>query len=174
MRDTIFLTAEWRYLAMLNYEVEPVLLSEFIPAGTELDCWNGKAFVSLVGFRFLKTQVRRISIPFHCNFNEVNLRFYVRRREGNEIKTGVVFIKEIVPRWAIAAVARAIYNERYVALPMNHRIEAGETSLSVEYGWNSGVGWNGLSMQAEGNPELPKPDSEERFISEHYWGYSNQ
>jgi uncharacterized protein len=122
----------------------------------------------------LKTKIRRTSIPFHRNFNEVNLRFYVHRREGNEIKRGVVFIKEIVARWAIAAVARAIYNERYVALPMNHRIETGETSLSVEYGWNSGVGWNHLSVYAEGNPELPKHDSEEQFITEHYWGYSNQ
>lgn len=172
--DRVFLTAEWRYLAMLNYEVEPVLLSEFIPAGTELDCWNGKAFASLVGFRFLKTKVGRISIPFHRNFNEVNLRFYVRRREGNEMKRGVVFIKEVVPRRAIAAVARGIYKEKYVALPMSHQIKTCESSLSVEYGWQSGVDWNRLSIHAEGNPELPKPDSEEQFITEHYWGYSNQ
>lgn len=174
IQDRVFLTAEWRFVAMLNYEVEPAVLSEFIPAGTELDCWNGKAFVSLVGFRFLRTRVGGISIPFHRNFNEVNLRFYVRRREGNELKRGVVFIKEVVPRWAIAAVARGFYNERYVALPMNHSIETGETSLSVEYGWNTGVGWNRLSVHAEANPELPKQDSEEQFITEHYWGYSNQ
>ena len=170
----IFLTAEWRYLAMLNYEVEPLLLSEFIPPGTELDFWNGKAFASLVGFRFLKTKVGRISIPFHRNFNEVNLRFYVRRREENEIRRGVVFIKEVVPRRTIAAVARGIYKERYVALPMSHQIKTRESSLSVEYGWKSGVDWNRLRLHAEGNPELPKQDSEEQFITEHYWGYSNQ
>jgi Uncharacterized conserved protein (COG2071) len=113
----VFLTAEWRALAMLNYEVDASLLRHFVPAGTELDCWQGKTLVSLVGFRFLKTRVLGIPIPFHRNFDEVNLRFYVRRAEATEVKRGVVFIREIVPRRAIAAVARAFYNERYLALP---------------------------------------------------------
>src|ERR1700730_14672902 len=113
MAERTFLTAEWRNLAMLNYEVEPSLLSPFIPSGTEIDRWDDKTFVSLVGFRFLNTRVRGIPIPFHRNFEEVNLRFYVRRTVGDEVRRGVVFIKEIVPRWAIAAVARSVYNERY-------------------------------------------------------------
>ncbi len=132
--NEILLTAEWRHLAMLNYEVEPALLAKLIPAGTELDCWSGKAFVSLVGFRFLKTRVCGISVPFHRNFDEVNLRFYVRRRAENEIRRGVVFIKEIVPRWAIAAAARRLYNEKYVALPMHHEVASSESGLLVEYG----------------------------------------
>src|SRR5215469_9935889 len=89
----IFLTAEWRHLAMLNYEIDPQLLAGFVPAGTELDQWNGKTFVSLVGFRFLRTRVFRIPFPFHCNFNEVNLRFYVRRQLGDEVRRGVVFVR---------------------------------------------------------------------------------
>jgi uncharacterized protein len=172
--ERTFLSAEWRNLAMLNYEVEPAFLSQFIPAGTELDCWDGKALVSLVGFRFLKTRLCGISIPFHRNFEEVNLRFYVRRREGSEIRRGVVFIREIVPRWTIAAVARGIYNERSVALPMNHQVKTGDSDMSVEYSWRSAIGWNRLSMNAEGSRELPKPNSEEQFITEHYWGYSKQ
>jgi uncharacterized protein YqjF (DUF2071 family) len=104
--DKVFLTAEWRHLAMLNYEVEASLLLPFVPAGTELDRWHGKAFVSLVGFRFLKTRILGFTIPFHANFDEVNLRFYVRRQQGDEIRRGVVFIREIVPRRAIAFVAR--------------------------------------------------------------------
>jgi uncharacterized protein len=173
--EGVFLRAEWRNLAMLNYEVEPGLLSRFVPAGTEIDRWNGKVFVSLVGFCFLKTEVRGISIPFHRNFEEVNVRFYVRRREGGEIRRGVVFIKEIVPRWAIATVARKLYNERYVALPMKHRIEAtGEAGLFVEYSWRSGTTWNCLSLNTEGGPALPEPGSEEQFITEHFWGYALQ
>lgn len=172
--ERTFLTAEWRNLAMLNYEVEPALLSEYIPDGTELDCWSGKTLASLVGFCFLKTKVCGVSVPFHRNFDDVNLRFYVRRREGSDIRRGVVFIREIVPRRAIAALARRIYNERYVALPMNHQVKTGESDLSVEYGWRSGPGWNRLSMNAEGSPELPKQGSEERFVTEHYWGYSKQ
>lgn len=171
----VFLTAEWRMLAMLNYEVDPRLLLPFVPAGTELDRWNGKVFVSVVGFRFLKTKVLGISFPFHSNFDEVNLRFYVRRREDGEIRRGVVFIKEIVPRRAIAAVARTIYNELYVSLPMRHRIEPQANSgWSVEYGWRGRAGWNRIRLATDGDPALPEEGSEEQFITEHYWGYTAQ
>jgi uncharacterized protein len=142
----VFLRAEWRNLAMLNYEVDAALLAKFVPAGTVLDRLNGKIFVSLIGFRFLKTAVCGISIPFHRNFDEVNVRFYVRRKAGSETRRGVVFIREVVPRWAIATVARTMYNEKYVALPMRHQINAvGKSGLFVEYGWQSSAGWSRLS-----------------------------
>jgi len=171
----VFLTAEWRMLAMLNYEIDPGLLLPFVPSGTELDRWNGKVFVSLVGFRFLKTKVFGLSFPFHRNFDEVNLRFYVRRIEGKEVRRGVVFIKEIVPRWAIATLARTVYNERYVSLPMRHSIESlAHSGFSVEYGWRPRSGWNCISLATDGNPALPEDGSEEQFITEHYWGYAAQ
>src|SRR5471030_1643955 len=105
---SVFLTAEWRHLAMLNYEINPQILAPFVPIGTELDFWDGKAFVSVVGFLFQNTRVLGIPIPFHRNFEEVNLRFYVRRKAEGEWRRGVVFVKELVPRWAIAATARAL------------------------------------------------------------------
>lgn len=172
--DRIFLTAEWRYLAMLNYEVDAGLLLPFVPAGTKLDRWNGKLFVSLVGFRFLKTRVFGLPIPFHANFDEVNLRFYVRRTAGDGVRRGVAFIREIVPRRAIAWVARTVYNENYVALPMAHEIrEGGEQGLTVAYRWKS-EGWSGISVKVAGEPELPQDGSQEQFITEHYWGYAAQ
>jgi uncharacterized protein len=110
--DRVFLAAKWQHLAMLNYEVDARLLLPFVPAGTELDCWNDKVFVSLVGFRFLKTKLLGfLRVPMHSNFEEVNLRFYVRRRAGSEVRRGVVFVREVVPRRAIAFVARTFYNE---------------------------------------------------------------
>lgn len=176
----VFLTAEWRHLVMLSYEVDPGLLVKFVPAGTELDRWNGRVLASLVGFRFLKTKVWGVPIPFHRNFDEVNLRFYVRRREGNELRRGVVFIREIVPRWAIAAVARTLYNENYVALPMSHQIRMSHqvrqdgSELAVEYGWRSNGSWSRMSLTVAGNPALPEEGSQEQFITEHFWGYAAQ
>jgi uncharacterized protein YqjF (DUF2071 family) len=171
----VFLTAEWRNLAMLNYEVDPGLLEKFVPPGTELDLWNGKVFVSLVGFRFLKTKVFGMSIPLHRNFDEVNLRFYVRRREKDEVRRGVVFIKEIVPRWATATVARALFNENYVALHMSHKIEQqNNAQFSVQYGWQDKDGLYSMKISVAGEPTLPANGSEEQFITEHYWGYSSQ
>jgi uncharacterized protein YqjF (DUF2071 family) len=171
----VFLTALWRDLAMLNYAVDPALLQKFVPEGTELDRWNGNAFVSLVGFCFLNTKVFGISFPFHSNFEEVNLRLYVRRREGDIIKRGVVFVREIVPRWTIATVARALYNENYLALPMSHQIHSSyDGELAVVYSWKSRTRWNRISLTAKGDPVLPEIGSEEQFITEHYWGYAAQ
>ncbi|HTO08358.1 MAG TPA: DUF2071 domain-containing protein, partial [Myxococcota bacterium] len=118
----VFLTAEWRDLAMLNYEIDPAVLEPRVPAGTELDAWSGRTFVSVVGFRFLRTRVLGVPVPYHVDFDEVNLRFYVRRKSGADWRRGVVFVKEIVPRRAIALVARVAYAENYVAHPMRHSI----------------------------------------------------
>ncbi|MDH3674634.1 MAG: DUF2071 domain-containing protein, partial [Anaerolineae bacterium] len=115
-----FLTADWRYLAMLNYEIDPGVLLPYVPPGTELDSWGNKTLVSMVGFLFLNTRIFGVPIPFHTNFEEVNLRFYVRRQSPEGYRRGVVFIKEIVPKIAIAKIARAIYNENYIAIPMRH------------------------------------------------------
>jgi uncharacterized protein YqjF (DUF2071 family) len=175
-----FLAARWRHLAMLNYEVPPEVLIPLVPAGTELDSWSGKTFASVVGFLFLDTRVWGLGIPFHRNFEEVNLRFYVRRRGPEGWRRGVVFVKEIVPRAAIAAVARLFYGEKYVALPMRHSVvsnpDTGDVrrhQIHVTYGWQSGGRWNGLSGVATGAAQEAEPGSEEEFITEHYWGYSS-
>lgn len=173
--ERVFLTAEWRHLAMLNYEVDRELLLKFVPWGTELDGWNGKVFVSLVGFQFLRTRVLGLPIPFHANFDEVNLRFYVRRQEAQEVRRGVVFIREIVPRRAIALLARMIYNENYVARPMTHEIVVnGQGATAVSYRWRTSTGWSTMTLMAEGDSQALRPGSEQEFITEHYWGYAAQ
>jgi uncharacterized protein YqjF (DUF2071 family) len=171
----IFLTAEWRYLAMLNYEIEPTALASFIPTGTELDFWNGKTFVSLVGFLFQNTRVSGIPIPFHRHFEEVNLRFYVRRKANDGWRRGVVFIKELVPRKAIAFVARKFYNENYLALPMSHRIETFQEEIkSASYFWRFNGRKNCLKVVTCGDAQMLVDGSLQEFITEHYWGYAAQ
>jgi len=173
-----FLTAEWRWLAMLNYEVDPGVLRDLVPSETALDLWQGRALVSMVGFRFLKTRVLGLPIPFHRDFDEVNLRFYVVRETPEGVRRGVVFIKEIVPRAAIAWIARRAYDENYVALPMKHDIRfpaaEGVGHGSVLYEWRHEGRWNRLAATVDGEAALPAENSEESFITEHYWGYSAQ
>lgn len=175
---TPFLTAQWRHLAMLNYEIDPEVLQPFVPAGTELDQWQGKTFVSVVGFLFLETRVLGIPIPFHRNFEEVNLRFYVRHKAEDGWRRAVVFIKEIVPRSAITWVANTVYGENYVTLPMSHNIVSddskGGSPKAVSYCWQFLGNDNKIELTLEGSPEYPEKDSEEEFITEHYWGYAQQ
>ena len=173
-----FLTAEWRYLLMLNYVVEPDLLRPHVPAGVELDAWNGKTYLSMVGFLFQETRVLGWRAPFHINFEEVNLRFYVRRRTDEGWRRGVVFIKEIVPRRLIATVARMCYNEPYVAMPMRHQLEIENGRLrnggSVEYAWRHQGRWNAMRAATIDAAHPPIENSEEEFITEHFWGYTAQ
>lgn len=177
MIETKFLTAEWRWLVMLNYEIDPSILSPFVPPGVELDSWQGRTYASLVAFMFLNTKVLGVGIPFHRNFEEVNLRFYVRRRDREAgWRRGVVFVKEIVPRFAIAAVARGVYGENYVSMPMRHTVELEGTALGkdsqVQYSWQYAREWYTLRVQVSGSPALAVAGSQEEFITEHYWGYA--
>jgi uncharacterized protein len=167
-----FLTADWRHLAMLNYAVDASVLKRFVPRGTELDYYRGDTFISVVGFRFLRAKVFGWAIPFHRNFEEVNLRFYVRRQVAEGWRRGVVFIRELVPRRVIAFVARTCYGEPYAALPMRHRIEHTTEKIRVEYGWQRQGRWESLRAAAEGLPKTIEKGSLEEFITEHYWGYT--
>jgi uncharacterized protein len=165
-----FLTAKWLRLAMINYEVDPGILRSRVPTGTELDTWDGRCFISVVGFQFLNTRVFGISVPFHSNFLELNLRYYVRRTVKGQVSRGVVFVKELVPRFAIAFMAKVIYNENYQAVPMSNM----DSGHRVEYSWRYRGRDSQMGLSIEGKPYQPTQDSEESFITEHYWGYVTQ
>ena len=167
-----FLTAYWKNLIFINYEVEPSVLFPYLPNGTELDFYNGKCLVSLVGFLFLQTKIKGIGFPLHRNFEEFNLRFYVRRKEGTEWKRGVVFVKEIVPKRMITYVAYALYGERYFYYPMKHEIKETGHELTVNYAFRANKKWNQLGVTAGKKTERVQSSTEDEFITEHYWGYT--
>jgi uncharacterized protein YqjF (DUF2071 family) len=169
-----FLRAQWKNLLMLNYEVDPDILKPYIPPGTVLDLWEGKALVSMVGFMFLDTQVMGIKWPFHVNFEEVNLRFYVKYFDGEEWKRGAVFISEIVPKPMIVVIANTLYKEHYSAMPMRHSVNklAGDKTYYL-YEWKFDGEWSnriGGTVADKLSPIVP--GSPEEFIFEHYWGYN--
>lgn len=168
-----FLTAEWRKLVFANYIVAPQILQPHVPYGTELDLWQDNCYASLVGFKFVNVRVLGIKIPFHVNFEEVNLRFYVKRKEGNEWRRGVVFIKEIVPKPAITFVANTIYKENYQTLPMRHHWQTLDGQRTVAYQWKTNSGWHTCKVLAAETPSVIPLGGETEFITEHYWGYAH-
>ena len=171
-----FLTARWLDLELLNYEAPASLLLPFVPRGTELDTWNGRTLISVVGFYFADTRLAGLPIPFHRSFEEVNLRFYVKR-DGPDGATrrAVVFVRELVPRFAIATVARVFYNEPYSSVPMWRAttLDAGRGGR-VEYGWRYRGQAFRLAAEVSGAAAVLTPGSEAEFITEHYWGYTRQ
>lgn len=169
--NDIFLSAEWRKLAFANYAIDKDILLPYLPPFTELDDWNGKHYVSLVGFMFVDTKLRGFAVPFHSNFEEVNLRFYVKYNENGEWKRGVVFIKEIVPKPAITFIANTVYGEKYTTLPMKHDWTVENNQLTVGYSWKNKT-WNHLRVTAFAESEMITIGSEAEFITEHYWGFT--
>lgn len=167
-----FLTAEWRWLAMSNHAVDPASLVPLVPPGLELDLHDGVAMVSLVGFRFLRTRLLGVPVPLHRDFDEVNLRFYVRRRVAEGWRRGVVFVRELVPRVALAAVARLAYGEPYSAVPMEH--DVAEDGARATYRWRWHGSWCSLGVETATEWTAPPPGSEMAFITEHFWGYSGR
>ena len=172
------LSAEWRNLVLLNFDIDPRILEPYTPAGTELDYFEGRTFVSIVGFQFLDVRLFGLRIPYHANFEEVNLRFYVRRRADEAWRRGVVFIRELAPRWAVAAAARVLYGENYVCVPMTHRIIGGHQDGAaappsrVEYRWRLRHQNHHIALDVAGDWRPPTPGSHEEFLIEHYWGYT--
>lgn len=173
MNTKKFLTAEWRKLIMANYEVDPGVLTPFLPGHTELDTFNGRHYLSLVGFMFLHTRVMGIRAPFHGSFPEVNLRFYVRHRENarSPWKRGVVFIQEIVPKPILSWVANTLFHEHYLTMPMKHSLVAGVDDMTISYSWKK-KNWNSLEVTSALQSDRLQEGSQEEFITEHYWGYT--
>ena len=163
-----FLNAYWKNLILINYEVDPSILKPFVPKGTELDLFNGICYVSLVGFMFMNTKVLGLKLPNHINFEEVNLRFYVKHKG----KRGVVFIKEIVPKPLITLVANSIYHEHYQTCKMTHEWTETDNNKYVTYKWEINDRWQSIAVHTEKAPSEIKDGLEAQFITEHYFGYT--
>ena len=157
---------------MLNFVVDPKVVEPLVPAGIEIDFENGETFVSVVGFLFLDTRLLGLPIPLHRDFEEVNLRFYVRRKSADTWRRGVVFVRELVPKRAIATIARVFYGEPYLAIPMSHDIEHKDGQLKIEYSWKRGRKKESIKMSASGDSQSIPAGSHAEFITEHYWGYT--
>ena len=169
-----FLTADWRYLAMLNFRIDPAILAPRVPVGTELEFYKGETYVSVIGFLFYQTVVLGLPIPWHRNFEEVNLRFYVRKKSADTWRRGVVFVRELVPRTAIAVTARVFYGEPYQALPMRSEVTDRDGEVHTRYEWRREKKWESLTMSARGEAQTVPVGSHEEFITEHYWGFTRR
>lgn len=167
-----FLTASWQDIVMVNYAVPEAVLQRYLPFGLELDLFEGSAYVSLVGFRFLRSKIFNCPIPFYGSFDEVNLRFYVKRKDGNEYKRGCVFISEIVPYRIVATLANWLYREHYSVSRMRYECRI-EQQKKLHYGWQkNGVAY-AINAVFENTKQSMIPGSLEEFIYEHYYGYTN-
>ena len=168
----IFLKANWENIIMVNYEIDPAILMPFLPAGVELDLFRGKAYISLVGFMFKKTKLFNIPIPKLGTFEEINLRFYVIQKQDGVTKCGVVFINETIPYKIVAWMANKLYKEHYTVVPTKHVISKDSQNQKTQFEWQLDKKWNSIYIESSLSSNKMQPDSLEKFIYEHYYGYT--
>lgn len=172
LKTKTFLTARWEDLVMANYSVPPEILLPYLPKGVELDLFEGKAYVSLVGFMFKSTRLFGIPIPLMGTFEEINLRFYVKRKDGDTFKRGVVFINETVPYKIVAFIANKLYKEHYISIPTRSQIGVSDSIKNVNFQWKPKTGWNKIAITTSNISAPMMGNSIEEFIFEHYYGYT--
>lgn len=156
---------------MANYEIEPSILEPYLPKGVELDFFNNKTYVSLVGFMFKKTRLFGVPIPFFGSFEEINLRFYVRKVENRKIKKGVVFINETVPFKIVALLANKLYKEHYISIPTKNTISITEHK-NINYEWKVNNKWNSIAVKSDTDKYKIEQGTIEEYIFERYFGFT--
>ena len=167
------MAADFQYLVFLNYHVDRNLLSSRIPEGVQLQLFNGKAYISIVAFLFKNLQVAGIPAPFHQQFEQVNLRFYVKQGTAAAEKRGVVFIREIVPKTLLANTAQVLFHEKYVSVPMSHRYQIDESPLNeVEYSWQTERKDCSVRAVFEKNWSYPEQNSAEHFFTDRAFSFT--
>ena len=184
-----FLTACWRRPLLLSWPVPDAALPPRLPAGLCLDRWQGHAYITLVGIGFANTRVWGLP-AYPRRYAQVNLRFYVRRRDAGCPAPGVVFIRQIVPHRLTASAARILYGEPFARRPVVCAIappDNDDGSGSVAYRWQSDNGrWRsfcatsppptagdgyGDDIDRDG---LAAPGSLADFLTARYWGYNGK
>ncbi|WP_264521053.1 YqjF family protein [Flavobacterium sp. N1994] len=169
---SIFLKANWENIIMVNYEIDPEILFPYLPQGVELDLYEGKAYVSLVGFMFKDTKLFNITIPRLGTFEEINLRFYVKRKEEGVTKRGVVFVNETIPYKIVAWMANTLYKEHYTVVPTKHSISKDDVNQKIQFDWQLNKKWNSIYVENRLPSQPMQQDTLEKFIYEHYYGYT--
>lgn len=165
----LFLKARWENLILASYRVNPDLLLEYLPKELELDTINQDAFMSLVAFNFIDTKVKGIKVPFHINFPEINLRFYVK--EASKGRRGVIFVREFVPRFFISFFANTLFNENYSSIPMKCILDKNPDEINCRHEIKYKETSYYINLTVENKTFVPPNGSKEHFFKEHEWGF---
>jgi uncharacterized protein len=166
-----------RFAVFTTYEVDRRVLEPLVPAGTELDPWQGRTFISLVAFEMTDSRLCGVPLPFARAYDQINLRFYVRRplADGSR-RPGVVFLRELVPVPALVVGARLLYRERYERQPVSARVRppdpAGGRPGRAIYRWRRHDQLHRLAVDFAAPLELPAEGTLERFLAERHWSYA--
>ena len=174
----VLMTAKFSELVAVNFAIDPKILEPRVPRGLELDFYNDETYVSLICMMLRDVRVWGIPIHIATGFEEINLRFYVRRREGDGYRRGCCFIKDYVSSGAAAWILGSLFKAEFQKLKMKHSNSgfdgAPESVPSVDYQWKVGDHWNRLRIKARSRIQKTSRDTKHGFILMHDNEYSQR
>lgn len=155
----------------MNYIISPEILENYLPAYTIIDYFKGNCFTSLVGFPFRNVEIAGMKIPFYTDFEEINLRFYVKRFDGTTWRKGTVFISEIANKSALKFLANSFLHEKYQTLETRQEIKENSELIETKYSWRTWMNWQFLNLISEKPSESVAEGTEAHFIMDRSSGY---
>ena len=123
---------QWVDVVFVHWPLPPDRVQRLLPAGVEVDTFEGRAWVGLVPFRMEGLGFPGLSpLPVVGTFPEVNVRTYVR----SGARRGVWFFSLDVDRFLPALVARAAYGLPYCRGRASHERSGDHVTSSVRRTW---------------------------------------
>ena len=174
----VLMTARFSEVVAVNFQIDPKVLAPRIPKGLELDFYKGETYVSLVAMMLRDVRVWGIPIHIATGFEELNMRFYVRRKDGDGYQRGACFIKDYVSSGAAAWILGSLFKADFHKIKMKHDntgfADDGESVPSVDYRWKVGDHWNRLRIKARSKVQKTGSDTKVGFILNHNNEYSSR
>ncbi len=165
---------DWTDLMFHHFEVDSVELQKKVPF--ELDLYEGKAYVSLVGFHSSKLWLdkcgkwtRYVNAPF-ATHDFLNLRTYVKH--GGE--AGIYFLTEFVNRKVSVLLGRMVYGLPYHRGTIHYSHHLGENNWGSVKDCRAGVSLAYESgSPSSGDLCICNTGTLEEFLCEKYTAYTS-
>ncbi len=126
----------WNEIVFVHWRYDPSEVQRLLPAGVEVDTFDGSAWVGLIPFHMdglgFPPSILH-PLPHVGSFPEVNIRTYVRSRG----RRGVYFLSLDIDRYLPAVVARLGYRIPYCVGDVRHVRVGDRVMSSVDRRWPS-------------------------------------
>ncbi len=160
----------WHDLLFMHWPVDAERLRAVVPAGMDLDLFDGQAWLGVVPFHMTGIRHRMLpKIPFLSAFPELNVRTYVTVNG----RPGVYFFSLDAAHALAVAVARATFHLRYFRARISARDDGGAMHYkSVRIHRGAPPATFEARYRPTGQARLSSPGTLDHFLTERYCLYS--
>ena len=160
------MTQTWHDLLFAHWPVDAAALRDLVPAGFEIDLYNGQAWVGIVPFHMTNVAPRGVpALPWVSAFAELNVRTYVRVNG----RPGVYFFSLDAANPVAVGVARTLVHLPYFTADMSVEQKEGWIYYASERKAHKGAPAAFTARyRPTGLPIAPEEGTLEYFLTERY------